>query len=101
MLSTSGVLVATLVEYFFGVHIDGYVGTIMALFILWTGYGIMKNAVNSILGATPDVEVYKKSGNASCPAPEFMGSMISSSMITGRKTISVLPMWNWTAAWTS
>lgn len=69
MLSTSGVLVATLVEYFFGVHIDGYVGTIMALFILWTGYGIMKNAVNSILGATPDVEVYKKIRECilSCP----------------------------------
>lgn len=69
MLSTSGVLVATLVEYFFGVHIDGYVGTIMALFILWAGYGIMKNAVNSILGATPDVEVYKKIRECilSCP----------------------------------
>lgn len=69
MLSTSGVLVATLVEYFFGVHIDGYVGTIMALFILWTGYGIMKNAVNSILGATLDVEVYKKIRECilSCP----------------------------------
>ena len=69
MLSTSGVLVATLVEYFFGVHIDGYVGTIMALFILWTGYGIMKNAVNSILGATPDAEVYKKIRECilSCP----------------------------------
>lgn len=69
MLFTSGVLVATLVEYFFGVHIDGYVGTIMALFILWTGYGIMKNAVNSILGATPDVEVYKKIRECilSCP----------------------------------
>lgn len=69
MLSTSGVLVATLVEYFFGFHIDGYVGTIMALFILWTGYGIMKNAVNSILGATPDAEVYKKIRECilSCP----------------------------------
>ncbi|WP_297023078.1 cation diffusion facilitator family transporter [uncultured Dialister sp.] len=69
MLSTSGVLVATLVEYFFGLHIDGYVGTIMALFILWTGYGIMKNAVNSILGATPDAEVYKKIRECilSCP----------------------------------
>lgn len=69
MLSTTGVLVATLVEYFFGVHIDGYVGTIMALFILWTGYGIMKNAVNSILGATPDAEVYKKIRECilSCP----------------------------------
>lgn len=42
MLSTSGVLVATLAEYFFGLHIDGIMGALMSLFILWTGYGIMK-----------------------------------------------------------
>ena len=56
MLSTAGVLVATLVEYFFGWHIDGVMGVIMSLFILWTGYGIMKQAVNDILGSTPDAE---------------------------------------------
>lgn len=69
MLSTSGVLVATLAEYFFGLHIDGIMGALMSLFILWTGYGIMKNAVNSILGATPDAEVYKKIRECilSCP----------------------------------
>lgn len=69
MLSTSGVLVATLAEYFFGLHIDGIMGALMSLFILWTGYGIMKNAVNTILGATPDAEVYKKIRECilSCP----------------------------------
>lgn len=69
MLSTSGVLAAALAEYIFGYHIDGIMGTIMSLFILWTGYGIMKNAVNSILGATPDTEVYKKIRECilSCP----------------------------------
>ena len=60
MLSTAGVLVATLVEYFFGWHIDGVMGVIMSLFILWTGYGIMKQAVNDILGSTPDAELYKE-----------------------------------------
>lgn len=68
-LSTSGVLVATLAEYFFGIQIDGIMGCLMSLFILWTGYSIMKNAVNSILGATPDKEVYRKIKECilSCP----------------------------------
>ena len=60
---------ATLAEYFFGIRIDGIMGCLMSLFILWTGYGIMKNAVNSILGATPDKEVYRKIKECilSCP----------------------------------
>lgn len=69
MLSTTGVLIATLVEYFFQIHIDGIMGTCMSLFILWTGYGIMKSAINSILGSSPDTEVYKKIKDCilSCP----------------------------------
>lgn len=69
MLSTTGVLVATFVEYLFGYHIDGIMGAIMSLFILWTGYGILKQALNSILGTTPDSEVYKeiKQCILSCP----------------------------------
>ena len=69
MLSTTGVLVATLIEHFFKLHIDGIVGAVMSLFILWTGYGILKNSINSILGATPDAEIYKKIRECilSCP----------------------------------
>lgn len=60
ILSTTGVLAATLIEHFFKVHIDGIMGAVMSLFILWTGYGILKNSINSILGATPDAEIYQK-----------------------------------------
>ena len=60
ILSTTGVLVATCVEYFSGYHVDGIMGVIMSLFILYTGYGIMKEALNSIIGATPDAEMYEK-----------------------------------------
>lgn len=60
ILSTTGVLVAACVEYFSGYHVDGIMGVIMSLFILYTGYGIMKEALNSIIGATPDAEMYEK-----------------------------------------
>lgn len=69
MLSTAGVLVATLVEYFLGYHIDGIMGALMSLFILWTGYGILKQAINSIMGTKPDAELYKEIKDCilSCP----------------------------------
>ncbi len=69
MLSTSGVLAATLVEHFFELQIDGIMGVIMALFILWTGYSIMRDAVNAILGATPEAGLYEeiKKCILSCP----------------------------------
>lgn len=60
ILSTVGVLIATCVEYFSGYHVDGIMGVIMSLFILYTGYSIMKDALNSIIGATPDAEIYEK-----------------------------------------
>ena len=63
LLSTSSVLAATLVESFFHYHIDGYMGVLMSLVILWTGYTIMKKAVNSIMGSTPDPEIYESIKN--------------------------------------
>lgn len=60
LLSTAGVLVAACVEYFTGYHIDGIMGVVISFFILYTGYSIMKNALNSIIGTTPDSEIYKK-----------------------------------------
>ncbi len=51
---------AACVEYFTGYHIDGIMGVVISFFILYTGYSIMKNALNSIIGTTPDSEIYKK-----------------------------------------
>lgn len=59
VLSTVGVLAAVLAEKFTGYHIDGYMGVIMALAIIYTGYSILKHAVNSIIGAPPDAAMYR------------------------------------------
>ena len=60
ILSTSGVLAATLAEHFLKFQIDGIMGVLMSFFILWTGYGIMRDAVNAILGTTPEKTLYKE-----------------------------------------
>lgn len=60
VLSTAGVLAAVLAEKFTGYHIDGWMGILMAAAILYTGYSILKNAVNSLIGAPPDDAVYQE-----------------------------------------
>ena len=94
IFSTTGVLVAACVEYFSGYHVDGIMGVIMSLFILYTGYGIMKEALNSIIGATPDAEMYEKIKTVILETPGVYGVH---DLIVGRKIILLLPMWNWTA----
>ena len=50
VLSTGGVLIAVAAEKMTGFHIDGWVGGLVALAVIYTGYSILKQAVNSIIG---------------------------------------------------
>ncbi len=60
VLSTVGVLVAILAETWTGLHIDGWMGVIMSAVIIYTGYGILKQALNAIIGAPPDGALYER-----------------------------------------
>ena len=59
VLSTSAVLAATLISGFTGLKLDGPMGIVVALFILWSGYGLIKETISPILGQPPDPEVVK------------------------------------------
>ncbi len=60
VLSTVGVLAAVAVESLSGLLIDGYVGVLVSLLIIHTGYEILKQALNSIIGAEPDAALYEE-----------------------------------------
>lgn len=60
VLSTAAVLIAVLAEHYSGFHIDGYMGVLVSLAIMYTGYEILKRALNSIIGAPPDRALYEK-----------------------------------------
>lgn len=59
VISTSAVLLGCLVGYFFGLQIDGYIGTLVALFIIWSGCGIAKETISPLLGKQADAELVK------------------------------------------
>ena len=57
VIATSAVLVAALIERFTNVVLDGWMGLAVALFILYSGVGIMKDTLNPLLGEAPTEEL--------------------------------------------
>ncbi len=56
-ISTFAVLVAALLEMFFGWKIDGYMGLAVALFILYSGINLAKETISPLLGETASPEL--------------------------------------------
>lgn len=59
VLTTSIVLVCSLLNFFFGINIDGFVGVIVGLFILKAGLEAAKDTINPLLGEPPGKEFVK------------------------------------------
>ena len=60
VITTSAVLLSCLVARFFGVEIDGWMGLAVAMFILWSGYGIARETMSTLLGESADGELVEK-----------------------------------------
>lgn len=60
VIASGGVLIGCLVQWRFGIHLDGYVGVAVALFILWSGISVAKDAVDPLLGLRADGELVDK-----------------------------------------
>ncbi len=54
ILCTALVLVSTVVGGLYGVAVDGYVGAAVALFVMWSGFLVMRETVSPLLGQAPD-----------------------------------------------
>ncbi len=56
-VSTTAVLAALIVSRLTGVNLDGYCGVLVALFIAWSGVGILKETMSRLVGQAPDKEL--------------------------------------------
>ena len=59
-ISTLAVLVAAVISHFTGFNLDGYMGVGVAIFILISGIGLIKETVGPLLGQAPSKELYEK-----------------------------------------
>ncbi len=56
VIATAAVLVATLVSALWPVELDGWMGFAVAIFILISGFGLIRDTLSPMLGKAPDVE---------------------------------------------
>lgn len=55
--ATTVTLISLIVSIFTDLPIDGYMGIVVSLFILYSGFGILKESIGIILGTPPDKEL--------------------------------------------
>lgn len=57
VICTAVVLASSLVSLFTDVAVDGWVGVAVALFVIWSGFSIMRETVSPLLGEAPDPQL--------------------------------------------
>ena len=63
VLTTSGVLICVIFTYFTHIVIDGYVGLLVALFIIYGAIMLIKQTLSSLMGEAPDKEFVENIAN--------------------------------------
>lgn len=53
---TSIIIVSLIFEKIFGFAIDGYIGLVVSVLIIYNGWGMVKEVIDSLLGSAPDEE---------------------------------------------
>lgn len=56
VVTTSAVLVAAVISRFTGVELDGWMGVAVAAFIMYSGFGLVRDTIDPMLGRAPDEE---------------------------------------------
>ena len=56
VITTGAVLVAAILSHFIGFELDGWMGLGVAVFILYSGFGLVKDTLDPMLGKAPEDE---------------------------------------------
>lgn len=59
VVATAAVLAVTLISHFTSLNLDGYMGVIVAIFIIISGIGLVKETVSPLLGQAPSKEMFE------------------------------------------
>jgi len=72
-IATSVVVIGITISHFTGLLIDGYLGVLVAAFIIYTGYNTAKDSLSPLLGQAPDPELVADVENTVLNYPEVVG----------------------------
>ncbi|MCQ2554227.1 MAG: cation diffusion facilitator family transporter, partial [Clostridia bacterium] len=73
VISTAVVLLSTLVGHFMNIKIDGYMGLLVSLFIIYAGISLTKETVSPLLGEAPEDELVKAIEDGAMAFPGVLG----------------------------
>ncbi len=72
-IATAAVLIATAVEAFTQLPVDGWMGLAVALFILYSGWGLAKDTISPLLGEAASPELQEMIVDQICREPLVLG----------------------------
>lgn len=72
-ISTGAVLLAALISHFFGIELDAFMGVGVALFILWSGFSLVRETISPLLGGPPEPELVEQIEKRMMSHPEVLG----------------------------
>ena len=74
VITTSAVLLAALISHFAGVELDAWMGLGVAVFILYSGFGLIKDTLDPLLGKAPDPELVSSIRQTILSYPGVLGT---------------------------
>ena len=73
VIATVAILLGMAITYFTKISVDAYSGIVVAIFIICTGVGMIKETLNPLLGASPDPNLVKKIHEVVLSSPNVLG----------------------------
>ena len=73
VITTIVVIAGMLIHHFTGAELDGYLGCIVSLFILYSGITMIRETMNPLLGEAPDPELVEEIRQTVLAHPEVLG----------------------------
>ena len=73
VITTGAVLLGCLIGHFTGLHADGWVGLLVAAFVVWSGCGVAKETISPLLGKQADPELVRRISTLVLSHPKILG----------------------------
>ncbi len=73
VIATTAVLISVILGKLTGLQLDGYMGGLVALFIIYSGFKLIKETSSPLLGKAPDPELVREIGERICEEDAVLG----------------------------
>lgn len=87
VISTAAVLAATVVSHLSRLNLDGWMGLAVALFILYSGVGLVRDTLNPLLGEAPSEELTRHVHDKVMSYPAYWACMTCGARLRPRPAV--------------